>query len=150
MRVVVVRLWWCCHLLPHPCGNAFGMRVVATLSACGLWCSPLSVGCLRFALLVLVGCLRLALPCLCCLAVFGWLCLAGVGWLFSFGFALPVLLLYGNRFPPKSGQSAAASSWGESCEGDCSTAVQAGAIWLAGSRVANVVRVVCSTPMLKF
>ena len=46
--------------------------------------------------------------------------------------------------------AATASSWGESCGGDCSTAVQAGAIWLAGSRVANVVRVVCSTPMLKF
>ena len=98
-----------------------------------------------------------ALPCWCWLAVFVWLCLAGVGC--GFRLALPCLccscmatasLLYGNRFPPKSGQSAVASSWGECCEGDCCTAVQAGAIWLAGSRVVNVVRVGCSTPMLKF
>ena len=137
MRIVVQCLWGCCHLLPHPCGNAFGMRIVVLVVVDWLSSSG-------FALLVLV-------------AVFVWLCLAGVGC--GFRLALPCLccscmatasLLYGNRFPPKSGQSAVASSWGECCEGDCCTAVQAGVIWLAGSRVVNVVRVGCSTPMLKF
>ena len=46
--------------------------------------------------------------------------------------------------------AATGSSWGECCEGDCSIAIQTGVIWLAGSRVVNVVRVGCSTPMLKF